>query len=76
VCFESHPSNVFIARDSLMPLYKLLKLDVAFGISFPDWFDLVQHAADESVLSLSSFVYSTLNEIFILMLLCHRVDSI
>ena len=48
-CFDTHPDIVFISRDSLMPLYKMLRIDCAFGVSFQDWFDLVQHAAEESV---------------------------
>ena len=49
ICFDTYAHLVFIGKDSLMPLHKMLRLDSAFGVSFQDWFDLIQHAAEETV---------------------------
>ena len=46
--FDRVPNVVFILRDNILPLYKILRVDRAFSISFHDFFDLMQLASEEN----------------------------
>lgn len=40
--------TLFILRDNILPLFKVLRIDRAYSISFHDFFDLMQNAAEEN----------------------------
>eukprot|EP00455_Lapot_gusevi_P009055 TRINITY_DN14021_c0_g1_i5.p1 TRINITY_DN14021_c0_g1~~TRINITY_DN14021_c0_g1_i5.p1 ORF type:complete len:183 (+),score=20.28 TRINITY_DN14021_c0_g1_i5:48-551(+) len=50
VRFPAHENVAYISRDSTLPIYRVLRIDRAFSLSFQDFFDLMQNAAEESEL--------------------------
>lgn len=44
--FDSVKDVAFIHRDNILPLYKVLRIDRAYSISFHDFFDLMQNAGE------------------------------
>jgi hypothetical protein len=47
--FENHPGVVFVSRDTVKTMHKILNINESYGYDFQTFFDLLQRVAEDQV---------------------------
>jgi hypothetical protein len=47
--FDNHPGVIFVSRDAVKAMHKILNINESYGYDFQTFFDLLQRVAEDQV---------------------------